>query len=133
MAQTTDRLRRLLTDEIGECCDGDVDRRLDELRALDRAAATDTAGRDVRALSALGSDTRYRIVRLLVTAGDDLCVCELAPLFDVSESAISHALSELTDTGLITRRKEGKWRYYRSTERAEGLLAALDATREVSP
>ena len=68
-----------------------------------------------------------------MTAGDDLCVCELAPLFDVSESAISHALSELTDTGLITRRKEGKWRYYRSTERAEGLLAALDATREVSP
>lgn len=97
----------MLTDEIGECCDGDVDRCLDELRALDRAA-TDTVGRDVRALSALGSDTRYRIVRLLVTAGDDLCVCELAPLFDVSESAISHALSELTDTGLITRRKEGK-------------------------
>jgi DNA-binding transcriptional ArsR family regulator len=123
----------LLTDEIGECCDGDVDQRLDELRTLDRAAATGTASRDVRALSALGSDTRYRIVRLLVTAGDDLCVCELAPLFDVSESAISHALSELTDTGLITRRKEGKWRYYRSTERAEGLLAALDATREVSP
>jgi len=46
---------------------------------------------------------------------------------DVSDSAVSHALSELTDAGLVARRKEGKWRYYRTTDKAERLLGALAA------
>ena len=48
----------------------------------------------------------------------------------VSDSAVSHALSDLTEAGLVTRRKEGQWRYYDTTDRADGLLAALDSTRE---
>ena len=83
----------------------------------------------MRALSALGNETRYRIVRLLATADDELCVCEFEPLLDVSASAISHALSNLTDAGLLARRKEGKWRYYRTTPLAERLLGALDTGR----
>jgi DNA-binding transcriptional ArsR family regulator len=47
----------------------------------------------------------------------------------VSDSAISHALSDLRDAGLVTRRKDGTWRYYEATDRAEALLAALDDTR----
>jgi DNA-binding transcriptional ArsR family regulator len=129
MAQTPDRLRRLLTDELGECCEEDVTQRLDELDTLAQDAATTDLQTDVQALSALSSETRYRLVRLLVTADDDLCVCEFAPLFDVSESAISHALSMLTDAGLVSRRRDGKWRYYRSTERADRLLTALETTR----
>jgi DNA-binding transcriptional ArsR family regulator len=129
MAQVPDRLRRLLTDELGECCEADITQRLDELDALAQDAATTHLQRDVQALSALSSETRYQLVRLLVAADDDLCVCEFAPLFDVSESAISHALSTLTDAGLVARRRDGKWRYYQSTERADQLLAALEATR----
>lgn len=130
---TTERLERLIADEVGECCGTDVDDRLTDLHALADGAAVDDAeeAADVDALSALGSDTRYRLARLLATAEDDLCVCELEPLVDVSESAVSHALSTLTDAGLLTRRKEGKWRYYGATARAEALLDALDATREV--
>jgi DNA-binding transcriptional ArsR family regulator len=48
----------------------------------------------------------------------------------VSESAVSHALADLVDAGLVDRRKAGKWRYYRTTDRAARLLDALDATRE---
>lgn len=128
MAQSTDRLRRLITDELGECCDADVERRLDELDTLERDATTDRIDADLRTLSTLGNETRYRIARLFVTADEQLCVCELSPLFDVSESAISHALSDLTDAGLLSRERQGKWRYYESTERAEGLLDALDET-----
>ena len=66
---------------------------------------------------------------LHATDDDELCVCELSPLLDVSDSAISHALSKLTDAGLVTRRKEGKWRMYRATPRANAVLVALDGSR----
>ncbi|WP_284013496.1 ArsR/SmtB family transcription factor [Halobaculum litoreum] len=131
---TTERLERLIADEVGECCAADVDDRLADLRALAAGASVEegAGAADVDALSALGSDTRYRLARLLAAADGDLCVCELEPLVDVSESAVSHGLSTLTDAGLATRRKEGKWRYYDTTDRAEALLDALDATRGVA-
>lgn len=47
----------------------------------------------------------------------------------MSDSAVSHALSDLASAELVTRRKEGTWRYYRSTPRAEQLIEALDSTR----
>jgi DNA-binding transcriptional ArsR family regulator len=121
------RLRRLVTDEVGECCDGALDDRVAGLEALDEAVPTATET-DRTALGTLSDETRHRIVRLLVAAEDELCVCELSPLVDVSDSAISHALSDLTDAGLVARRKAGAWRYYRPTERAEELIATLDAT-----
>ncbi|MFB6097266.1 MAG: ArsR/SmtB family transcription factor [Haloferacaceae archaeon] len=128
MTDTT-RLRRLLADELGECCDGDVADRLASLERLEGAVPDDPTP-DLRALKTLGDGTRYRIVRLLVAADGDLCVCELTPLLDVSESAISHALADLTEAGLVARRKAGTWRYYRPTDRAERLVETLDATRE---
>jgi DNA-binding transcriptional ArsR family regulator len=61
-----------------------------------------------------------------------MCVCEINPIVDVSDSAISHALSDLREAGLVTRRKDGTWRYYEATERAKALLAALDETQEAN-
>ncbi|APX97992.1 ArsR/SmtB family transcription factor [Natronorubrum daqingense] len=124
----TDRLRRLLEDELDDCCDADVTDRLAELESLVDAVPTASTS-DLAALSTLGDETRHRLVRLLVAAESDLCVCEITPLVDVGDSAVSHALSDLTDAGLVSRRKEGTWRYYRATDRAERLLEALDATR----
>ena len=129
MSQET-RLRRLIADEVGDCCDADVEDRLANLHELNSSVPDDAdADADASALRTLGNDTRYSIVRLLAAADDELCVCEFAPLLDVSESAVSHALSDLTDAGLLSRRKEGTWRYYGTTTRAERLVAALDATR----
>jgi DNA-binding transcriptional ArsR family regulator len=132
MSETRDRLGRLLTDELGECCEGDVDDRLTELESLREAAFADGLARDRTALSTLGDGTRYRLARLLDAAEGSLCVCELEPLVDVSASAVSHALSDLVDAGLATREKQGKWRYYEATPRASALLATLDETREVA-
>ncbi|MEE6208908.1 metalloregulator ArsR/SmtB family transcription factor [Salarchaeum sp. III] len=128
MSGQTERLERLITEEIGECCDGDVADRLDSLRAYQSAAPTN-ADAEVTALKTLGNDTRYDITRLLTAADRELCVCEISPVVDVSDSAISHALSDLHDAGLVTRRKDGTWRYYEVTDRAEALLSALDETR----
>ncbi len=127
MAGTTTRIRRLLTDELGECCDADVEHRLDELESLADTAFRDDATRPIFAV--LGNETRYRLVRALVAADDELCVCELESLVAVSESAVSHALSDLVDAGLLTRRKDGNWRYYAATSLADELFSTAD--REV--
>ena len=119
MAEATTRIRRLITDELGDCCDDDVAQRLDELQSLGETAFDDGL-RPIFAV--LGNETRYRLARSLAVADTELCVCELEPLVDVSESAVSHALSDLVDAGLITRRKEGNWRYYTTTDLAESLF-----------
>jgi len=124
---TAERLERLIADESGACCDGDVDARVAELETIRDRAPLDRTPTDAAVFDALSTETRLDLVRLLAAAEDELCVCELEPLVDVSDSAVSHALSTLTDAGLVARRKEGRWRYYRTTDRAEALLSAVDS------
>ncbi|GGM64540.1 DNA-binding transcriptional ArsR family regulator [Halarchaeum rubridurum] len=128
MAESATRLERLLADELGDCCDADVTARRAELDALaDEAFADD----DTRApFAVLGNETRYRLARALAVDGTERCVCELEALVDVSESAVSHALADLVDAGLVDRRKDGNWRYYESTALANGLFAAAESEDE---
>lgn len=85
---------------------------------------------DVELLSVASNETRYRSLRLIAEArADDVCVCTLQSELDVGQSAVSQALSRLRDAGLVTRRKEGRWRYYGTTDRAERLLSVLDEIR----
>ncbi|GGL23402.1 hypothetical protein GCM10009037_03690 [Halarchaeum grantii] len=128
MADSSTRLERLLADELGECCDADVERRRAELDAVaDEAFATD----DVREpFAVLGNETRYRLARALAVDGTERCVCELEALVDVSESAVSHALADLVAAGLASRRKDGNWRYYESTALADDLFAAAEQGSE---
>lgn len=84
---------------------------------------------DVELLATLGNDTRYEALRLIAEADDDICVCEIEPAVGVSQGAVSQALSRLFSAGLVERRKEGRWRYYTATPRAERLLSVLDDTR----
>ena len=129
MTETEARLRRYLEDKLGTCQNKDLQKRLAELDDLEAVLDEEATGTDVATFSALGDKTRYRLVRLLVTADDELCVCEITPLVDVSDSAVSHALSTLTDAGLVTKRKDGRWRKYRATKRATALLTVLDGSR----
>lgn len=84
---------------------------------------------DVETLAAIGSKTRYEVLRRIAATDDGACGCELEPAVDVSQGAVSQALSKLHDAGLVTRRKQGRWRYYSATPRAERLLRVLDETR----
>lgn len=134
--QASKRLKKLVAsevdccsvDEIDQCREANLDDRLNSLRELQDAVGRDVVDTDIHALSRLGDETRYTIVRLLVAAEKDLCVCELEPLLDVSESALSHALSDLRNAGLVTRERRGKWRFYQPTDRAEALIDAIDTT-----
>lgn len=90
----------------------------------------DTIEQEVEVLAALSNTTRYGAIRLLAAADGEVCACDLAPPLDVSQSAISHALSRLYEAELVDRRKEGRWRYYRTTPLAEAVVAIFDAQQE---
>jgi len=59
---------------------------------------------------ALGDPTRIRIAFAL--SREELCVCDLANLLGVSQSAVSHSLRVLRQLNLVKFRKEGKIAYY---------------------
>ena len=84
---------------------------------------------DVRTLSAMANETRYGALRLLAATDEDVCSCDLAPELDVNQSTTSRALKALFEAGLVDRRKDGRWRYYTTTPRAETLLTAIDTSR----
>lgn len=89
----------------------------------------DQLAADVGTLAAMGNETRYEALRLIAASDDGVCVCEIEPALGVSQGAVSQALSRLYSAGLVTRRKEGRWRYYETTDRADRLLRTLDRTR----
>jgi DNA-binding transcriptional ArsR family regulator len=57
-----------------------------------------------------GDSTRIKI--LCALAESDLCVCDIAALFNMTQSAISHQLRVLKQARLVKYRKEGKIVYY---------------------
>jgi ArsR family transcriptional regulator len=58
----------------------------------------------------LGDPTRVRIAHAL--SCNELCVCDLAMLLGVSQSAVSHSLRSLRQLRLVRYRREGKIAYY---------------------
>ncbi|ELY97433.1 ArsR/SmtB family transcription factor [Natrialba asiatica] len=128
MAQATERLQRYLEDELGECRSEDVEERLNELSTLEEAIGAEQVNAELDVLSALANETRYTLVRVLVAAEAELCVCELNAVVDVTESGLSHALSALVEAGLVSSRKDGRWKKYRATNRAVALVTVLEGS-----
>ena len=60
MAQATDRLRRYLDDELGECRSEDTERRLGELGTLEAAIGQTQVDAELGVLSALANETCRR-------------------------------------------------------------------------
>ena len=98
---------------------------VDERRV--RAAAREmrdaaTVGALAQTFKVLGDPNRVRIAWAL--AHQELCVCDLATLLGMSQSAVSHSLRALRQLGLVTYRKEGPIAYYKlDDEHIAHLLA----------
>lgn len=58
----------------------------------------------------LGDPTRVKIAFAL--SKEELCVCDIANLLGVSQSAVSHSLRTLRQMKLVRFRREGKIAYY---------------------
>lgn len=84
----------------------------DRVRAA-RAARAD--GSEIEALAetfqVLASPTRLRLIEALT--GGEMCVCDLAAVSGVSQSAVSHHLRMMRALRLVRYRKESRMAYYR--------------------
>ena len=63
---------------------------------------------------ALSDTTR---LRLLMALGEgELCLCQLIDLLQLAPSTVSKHMALLQQAGLVERRKDGRWHFYRQAE-----------------
>lgn len=62
-----------------------------------------------------GDTTRIHILWAL--AASEMCVCDLAVLLDMRQSAVSHQLRVLKQARLVKKRRDGKVMYYSLNDR----------------
>jgi len=73
----------------------------------------------------LGDPHRVKIVNLLATSGEPVCVCELIEPLGLGQPTVSHHLKKLTDAGLLEREQRGRWAYFSLNSDALRTLAAV--------
>ena len=80
-------------------------------------------------LSAMGTEPRLRIMRLLLSAHPDgLVVGEIGMELDIPSSTLSHHLEKLKNEDLVKVRREGTFLWYSAnTEALQELLGFLYA------
>ena len=61
---------------------------------------------------ALADPVRLQLVDVLRKHAGKVCVCELVPLFDLSQPTVSHHLKVLREAGLVASERRGLWAYY---------------------
>ena len=63
-------------------------------------------------MSAVANETRLRTLHVLWEAGE-LCVCDLADIFGISQPAVSRHLKILREKALVETRRDAQTIYYR--------------------
>src|ERR687895_542806 len=61
---------------------------------------------------ALADPIRVQLVDVLRKHAGKVCVCELQPLFDISQPTLSHHLKKLREAGIVGVERRGLWAYY---------------------
>ena len=61
---------------------------------------------------ALGDPVRVQLVDVLRKHAGKVCVCELVPLFELSQPTVSHHLKVLREAGVVGSERQGLWAYY---------------------
>jgi ArsR family transcriptional regulator, arsenate/arsenite/antimonite-responsive transcriptional repressor len=70
------------------------------------------AERMAEVAKALGDPIRMQLVDVLRKHAGKVCVCELVPLFDLSQPTVSHHLKVLREAGIVGSERRGLWAYY---------------------
>jgi ArsR family transcriptional regulator len=86
----------------GPCCEPVAYPELEHERAVRMAAIA----------KALGDPVRLQLVDVLRQHAGEVCVCELVPLFDLSQPTVSHHLKVLREAGIVGSERRGLWAYY---------------------
>jgi DNA-binding transcriptional ArsR family regulator len=108
-----------------------------DLPRVRRLRASLVGGESVTGLAeifrALGDPTRVRILDAL--SHEELCVCDLAAVLSLSQSAVSHQLRLLRSLRLVKARREGRMVFYALDDRhvVDLLQQGLRHVEEAAP
>nr|WP_317283482.1 metalloregulator ArsR/SmtB family transcription factor [uncultured Sellimonas sp.] len=93
-----------------ECCDC-MELHGDCIKKVEEAMPDEETLNDLAALfKVFGDPTRVKILYVLFRS--ELCVCDLAEVLQMTQSAISHQLRVLKQMKLVKNRREGKTVFY---------------------
>ncbi len=70
------------------------------------------AARIAAVAKALSDPIRVQLVDVLRAHAGEVCVCELQPLFEISQPTLSHHLRTLREAGIVGVERRGLWAYY---------------------
>ena len=83
-------------------------------------------------LSAVGNPQRLNILYLL-HSHREMCVCDLAEVLEITDSAVSQHLRRLKDKRLVTARRKGQTIFYSLVERSlTKTLSEMFTARETT-
>ena len=102
MAVDLELLRKQKREAGERCCEPVVYPDVDREQAIRLAAVA----------KALGDPVRLQLVDVLRKHAGKVCVCDLVPLFDLSQPTVSHHLKILRDAGIVDSERRGLWAYY---------------------
>lgn len=75
----------------------------------------------------LGDENRLRLIHLILQ--QELCVCDLETVLEMSQTNVSRHLAKLKQVGLVSSTKRAQWVYYQvstsAKEEHQQLLAYL--------
>ena len=100
----------MVSDNVLECCDS-VEVHTELLRTVAEQMPREEELYDLAELfKVFGDSTRIRILYVLFEA--EMCVCDIAALLGMTQSAISHQLRALKNARLVKSRREGRTVFY---------------------
>ena len=84
----------------------------------------------------IADTTRVRILKML--APGELCVCQITAILGLAPATVSKHLSLLNVADLVSKRKEGRWVYYRLSSHeynpyAQSILNLLEGILDDDP
>lgn len=87
-------------------------------------AKQETTDKHLRKLKALSDSTRLDIINLLCSG--PLCACDILESFQITQPTLSYHMKLLTECGLVSSERTGKWTHYTlDCSELEGLLEYL--------
>lgn len=95
----------------------------DHIALSDARFTMDAAGDLAHPLNVLASAPRLRILSLLIQRGE-MRVLDLVEEMPITQPTVSHHVGLLAEAGLVSRRKEGVFAYYKADRKALRALAA---------
>ena len=90
----------------------------------------DEADATAALFKALSDPHRVKILNLLATSGEAVCVCDINDAVGLSQPTVSFHLKKLASAGLLTREQRGTWAYYSIDPTAMNTLSNVVQLKE---